>query len=64
MRFGWQMFSTVGEAIEFTVHTSTGSFVIDLEDVMARARGDIPLEELPTSASLQLGCRSGVDHLA
>lgn len=44
--FGWQMFSTVGEAIEFTVHTPTGTVVIDLEDVMARARGDIPLEEL------------------
>jgi len=46
VRFGWQMFSTVGESIEFTVHTSTASFVIDLEAVMARARGDIPLEEL------------------
>ena len=45
-RFGWQMFSTVGESFEFTVHTSTGSLVIDLEEVMARARGDIPLEEL------------------
>ena len=45
-RFGWQMFSTLGEPIEFTVHTSTGSLVIDLEEVMARVRGDIPLEEL------------------
>ena len=45
-RFGWQMFSTVGEAIELTVHTPTGTVVIDLEDVMARARGDIPLEKL------------------
>ncbi len=45
-RFGWQMFSTIGEAIEFKVHTPTGTVVIDLEEVMARARGDIPLEEL------------------
>jgi hypothetical protein len=45
-RFGWQMFSTVGEAIEFTVHTPTGTVIIDLEDVMARARSDVPLEEL------------------
>ena len=45
-RFGWQMFSTVGEATEFTVHTPTGTVVIDLEEVMARARADIPLAEL------------------
>ena len=45
-RFGWQMFSTVGESFEFTVQTLTGNLVIDLEEVMARARGDIPLEEL------------------
>ena len=35
VRFGWQMFSTVGESIEFTVHTPAGSFVVDLEEVMA-----------------------------
>ena len=45
-RFGWQMFSRVGDPIDFTVHTSTGSLVIDLEQVMARTRADIPLEAL------------------
>jgi len=45
-RFGWQMFSSAGEAIEFSVHTATGTLVIDLQEVMANPRGDIPLEEL------------------
>lgn len=45
-RFGWQMFSTVGERIEFTVHIDDENLVLQLEDVVARARGDIPFKTL------------------
>ena len=45
-RFGWQMFATVGPPVEFTVHTDSGSELIDLDAYMARVRGDISLEDL------------------
>jgi hypothetical protein len=45
-RFGWQMFSVLGERITFTVLTPDGPQDMELEEVMARARGDIPIEIL------------------
>ena len=44
-RFGWQMFSVLSQEIEFTVHTADSSETIDLDDIMARVRADLPLEE-------------------
>ena len=44
-RFGWQMFATVGSPVEFTVHTDTGSELVDLDVYMARVRGDMALED-------------------
>lgn len=45
-RFGWQMFSSYQPSIEFTVNTSDGSQVVDLEEITARFRADLDLEAL------------------
>ncbi len=45
-RFGWQMYASAQQSPEFTVHTSSGSETIVLDDYMARVRLDLPLEEL------------------
>lgn len=45
-RFGWQMFSTHVERIIFTVHTDATSSEVDLNEILARVRGDLPLTEL------------------
>jgi hypothetical protein len=48
-RFGWQMLSVAREAPTFVAHTNLGDNEIELVDFVARARGDIDLEEvLPT----------------
>lgn len=48
-RFGWQMFSVARGAPTFVAETNSGDVEIDLDDFVARARGDIDLEEvLPT----------------
>jgi len=48
-RFGWQMFSVARGAPTFVAHTTSGDIEIELVDFVARARGDIDLEEvLPT----------------
>jgi hypothetical protein len=44
-RFAWQMF-TFATAFEFTVITADGEQEVDLEDVLARPRADMPIEEL------------------
>lgn len=46
VRFGWQMFSVAIPAPEFVVATTNGDVSIDLEDYMARVRGDIDIEAL------------------
>lgn len=45
-RFGWQMFSTYQEEIEFTVNTAEGSRVVDLRELTAQFRVELPLDEL------------------
>lgn len=48
-RFGWQMFSVTHPAPEFVAITSSGDVEIDLNEFVARARGDIDLAAfLPT----------------
>jgi len=42
-RFGWQMFSIGEQAPRFVVETSTGNREIDLDDYLARVRGDIDI---------------------
>jgi len=45
-RFGWQMFSHASEATVFTVVTDDGERQIGPDQILARARGDLPLTEL------------------
>lgn len=45
-RFGWQMFSQAAEATVFTVITPDGEQRVGSREVLARARGDLPLTEL------------------
>jgi len=46
-RFGWQMFSKPAPAPTYVVTVSTGEQVtIDLFAVLARPRGDLPLDDL------------------
>jgi hypothetical protein len=45
-RFGWQMFSVARGAPTFVAHTDSGDIEIELADFVARARGDIDLEEV------------------
>lgn len=45
-RFGWQMFSLATEPIEFVVHTDDESTVVDLEEITARHRNELPFEDL------------------
>lgn len=45
-RFGWQMFTVTRQAPDFVVHTSTHDIEIDLDDFVARARGDIDLANI------------------
>ena len=42
-RFGWQMFSVAREDPTFVVATDSGQSVIDLNDYMAGARGDVDI---------------------
>lgn len=44
-RFGWQMFSVFSQEVEFRVHTADSSESIELDDIMAIVRADLPLEE-------------------
>lgn len=45
-RFGWQMFSTYSPQIEFTVNTQEGTEPVDIDEIVARLRADLPLEEV------------------
>lgn len=44
-RFGWQMFSVARGAPTFVVTTTSGDTTVDLDSFVARARGDIVLED-------------------
>ncbi|MCI0677882.1 MAG: hypothetical protein L0Z63_02405 [Actinobacteria bacterium] len=43
-RFAWQMFAYHTQ-VEFTVDTAEGPVMVPLESILARPRGDLPLEE-------------------
>lgn len=45
-RLGWQMFAVAAEPIQFTVLTASGENIVQLDDIMARVRGDIDLPTL------------------
>jgi hypothetical protein len=48
-RFGWQMFSIAREDPTFVVETESGQSVVDLNEYMAGARGDVDIVgALPT----------------
>lgn len=43
-RFVWRMFTTFVPAVEFTVSTPDGTTSVDLAEIVARLRADLPLK--------------------
>lgn len=46
LRFGWQMYSTVGQVTTYVVHTSTSTSEVSSARYMAIPRVDLPLHQL------------------
>ncbi len=42
-RWAWQMFSRTPHSVQFVLHTPSGPTEVDINQYMARARGDIDL---------------------